>query len=444
MRRLCARPRDPSSASDSPSPTGTRLRVSVTGRDCAFRDYAQEVPPSDGSHIRLRTCHYRHPIGGQVYSDWLPSSVHPGRPTSSLLRVQFHRWNVWLVHLLKPLRRPRRPLNALPAKRKSPLTPHGGVKRAVLGATVARAPPAGSPSPPPPESSEATLLSVLAAVQSFSDTLNVFRVDQDRCDKDADHRLSTRLNDLRKNIADHMDRLSADLCSVSSRVKGVETRVDGLGAEMKDLSTKQEKLSGIFTSRLARADERQKSYSEVLRGNEAATSTLATKVVALTAKISRLEGDRRASELVVSGLPETPNEDLPGVFVKISTLLGAPLTTSHIARAARMRGSPDVNRPQLDHVILTSRASRDALISAKRRKRQFLASEVDESLGPRPIHINEYLPRNTWALLRLVRVVARERSYQHVWVRSGRIFVRKESGTTTISITSPEDLNKLS
>ncbi|KAK2579150.1 hypothetical protein KPH14_000911 [Odynerus spinipes] len=312
--------------------------------------------------------------------------------------------------------------------------------RATSPTLLAPSPPLTATTPSDAETTEASQLSVLAAVQACSDSVSAFRDDQLRHNRDSDIRLAN----LRKDIVGRMDRLAADLKAVSTRVTGVEARVDSLGTDLKDLSRKQGELSTSMTARLDKNEECHRSYAEALRSTEAATSKLASKVAALTDKVTRLEGDRRASQLVLSGLPEKPGEDLRTIVTKASSVLGVDLPSTHLVRVTRMRGVPNVDRPRLVHILLASSISRDAIISAKRKKGQLLASEVDATLGTRQIFVNEYLSRDTWALLRQARVVARKRGYQHVWIRSGRVYVRRESGSSITSISSTEDLNNLS
>ncbi|KAK2578995.1 hypothetical protein KPH14_000863, partial [Odynerus spinipes] len=185
----------------------------------------------------------------------------------------------------------------------------------------------GSPTPLAPSSSpmvtapsdgaatEVTLLSVLAAVQACSDSISAFRDDQLRWNRDSDARLTS----LRKDIVGRMDKLATDLKTVSSRVTGVEARVNTLSTDLKDLSRKQGELSTSVNTRLDKVEESHRSYAQALRGTEAATSNLATKVAALTEKVTRLEGDRRSSQLILSGLPEKPGQDLRATVIRTSS-----------------------------------------------------------------------------------------------------------------------------
>ena len=65
------------------------------------------------------------------------------------------------------------------------------------------------------------------------------------------------------------------------------------------------------------------------------------------------------------------------------------------------------------------------------------------NLAENKVFLNEFLPKEELALLRLVRARAKARNYERVWVRNEQIFVRKSSHSDIISITSESDLNKL-
>ena len=59
------------------------------------------------------------------------------------------------------------------------------------------------------------------------------------------------------------------------------------------------------------------------------------------------------------------------------------------------------------------------------------------------IFLNEFLTKAVLKLLRLVRARAKARNYERVWVRNEQIFVRKNTDSEVISISSESDLNKL-
>ena len=59
------------------------------------------------------------------------------------------------------------------------------------------------------------------------------------------------------------------------------------------------------------------------------------------------------------------------------------------------------------------------------------------------VFLSEFLAKEVFKLLRLVRARAKAHNYERVWVRNEHIFVRKSSDSDIISITSESDLNKL-
>ena len=64
-------------------------------------------------------------------------------------------------------------------------------------------------------------------------------------------------------------------------------------------------------------------------------------------------------------------------------------------------------------------------------------------LAETKIFLNEFLDKKVLNLLRLVRARAKTRNYERVWVRNEQIFVRKNTDSEVISISSESDLNKL-
>ncbi|CAH2090658.1 unnamed protein product [Euphydryas editha] len=60
-----------------------------------------------------------------------------------------------------------------------------------------------------------------------------------------------------------------------------------------------------------------------------------------------------------------------------------------------------------------------------------------------PVFIQEHLSPQNKALHAAVRIRAKEKGYKYVWVRSGKIFVRKSEDSGYLFIRNMVDLNKL-
>lgn len=153
-----------------------------------------------------------------------------------------------------------------------------------------------------------------------------------------------------------------------------------------------------------------------------------------------------------SGLPDSPRE----LVTKILDTLGVPYFASPIASVRpflkKLPAAADADSiTHLDDspthlsllVTVSSSAIRDAIIEAKRQKRDLLASEVFGTPGASKILINDYLPHDTFILLHNIRNKAKTRGVERIWTRNSTIYARKSAGHPKYEINCVEDLDKV-
>ncbi|KAG8264258.1 hypothetical protein J6590_014545 [Homalodisca vitripennis] len=60
-----------------------------------------------------------------------------------------------------------------------------------------------------------------------------------------------------------------------------------------------------------------------------------------------------------------------------------------------------------------------------------------------PVYINESLTQDKRKLLNAARIAQREKQYTFIWVKNGRIFLRKNQGDRVVVVDSLDDVEKL-
>ena len=58
-------------------------------------------------------------------------------------------------------------------------------------------------------------------------------------------------------------------------------------------------------------------------------------------------------------------------------------------------------------------------------------------------HVNEHLSRGNKLLFRDARRAAREKQYKYVWVRGGKIFLRKDDRARVIHVSDADKISRL-
>lgn len=100
------------------------------------------------------------------------------------------------------------------------------------------------------------------------------------------------------------------------------------------------------------------------------------------------------------------------------------------------------NREPKDIIVqFNNRTSRNLLLDKK--KERVYSNEVSKGRKDNVIYINEQMTPQTKQIFWETKNMCKERNYNYVWFREGKIFVRKAQGTKAIRIKSKEDIKKI-
>ncbi|CAG9094144.1 unnamed protein product, partial [Plutella xylostella] len=138
------------------------------------------------------------------------------------------------------------------------------------------------------------------------------------------------------------------------------------------------------------------------------------------------------------------------VFKNICETLKVPIVETEIRACRRVsKVNSNSDRPRNILVTLSSPRQRDLVISAALRYNKAHPNEKLNSVNAgiigqsSRIYVNEHLSSDSKKLHASARAFAKEKSYKYVWVRFGRIFVRKADDCDAIQIRNLECIKKL-
>ncbi|KAI5634207.1 hypothetical protein NE865_03835 [Phthorimaea operculella] len=211
--------------------------------------------------------------------------------------------------------------------------------------------------------------------------------------------LSSEIKDL-KNSLDHTD---ADLRDTKSKVSALETQVS-------DQDNKILELSNTIT-RLSLENNKQQQWA-------------------------------RQMNVEVVGLPETKNENLYSVIMRLAEIIGAPIQREDITTITRVQ-SASKNHPRNIIIKLNSRLVKDKLISAARKYKELTSYALGFTGESKKIYVNEHLTPDNKQLLNKCRQKAKDIGYEYVWVKNCRIYMRRQDTAPLTVINSEMDLLKL-
>jgi regulator of replication initiation timing len=227
------------------------------------------------------------------------------------------------------------------------------------------------------------------------------------------------VTELRKDIKAIEASLGKSLDSCFEEVK-----------ETKDLISKQ---SAEVSKLLAQVD---KLNSENI--------ALRNRVVILENRLDECEQYSRRETIEIHGVPMEPNEQVLEVVKQVGKSLDIAIEDNMISACHRLRGRDNNGKPPGIIVKMVRRFDAERIIERRRVKRNLSTHDIGLTSRPAvPIYINESLSPGRRRLLNAAREKKREKSYTYLWIRGGKILMRKADGEPVRAITCSADLDKL-
>lgn len=193
-----------------------------------------------------------------------------------------------------------------------------------------------------------------------------------------------------------------------------------------------------------------KIMNDKIKSLETENIKITKDLLIVSGRLRNLEKCSRSCNVEIQSVPEGKQENLLNVMKKLCYEIGANLVEKDICSVRRVaKMNPSAKRPRNILVTLASERQRDDIITAFKRYNKlhspdFLNSmHLDITGEKHKIYVVEHLPPETKELYAVTRRTAKERSYKYVWVKYGRIYVRKDDDCTPIHISDKNCLVQL-
>lgn len=232
-----------------------------------------------------------------------------------------------------------------------------------------------------------------------------------------------------ESIQEHVESI-ASLHVKLDELLTLKPEIETVKAAVTDLSEKYESLLTESKSRDTVICEQMKTLEDRI----ASQDVLIDK---LHLELNDSEQYNRAVNLEVHGLPVTPHEDLLkemndwAVKLEISSFKVDQVIDVH---RLPVRG----NKPAPIVVKFANVIFRDAWLSVRSKLRKICEGE-----GMPQIFLCENLTKQNRDLFWAARANAKEKGYKFVWVKSGRIYLRKKEGDPAVRVMRFSDLVQL-
>jgi len=207
-----------------------------------------------------------------------------------------------------------------------------------------------------------------------------------------------------------------------------------------EVSRLNEKLSLVIDqNKTLRAEN--KSLSEQY-------TKLATKLRETELELDNQQQYMRRNNIIVTGVPESTDEDLTDIFTTIATNLGCHnFRPSELDVIHRLPQAKATNRPRPIVVRLVRRSKKQGILklarerwNKERKKKSRLVASHLGLHGTNPVYFAEHLTRKRAALFRKAKEFKSRYSFKFLWTRDGQILLQKDEQSSTIFVNSEANL----
>lgn len=244
--------------------------------------------------------------------------------------------------------------------------------------------------------------------------------------------------------------------TITKAVPSTNTEISKLVAELRQLrqeitEMKQQNLEikNHMTSISDNLSHTLNEHTKTLQVAQLEIVDLKLTIGHLQQQIAAREQDSLRNDVEISGITEQANENLYHIVMTASQKIGVELSENDIEDVARV--GPKIHRalnPELNNrvqrpivVKLLRKRKHDELINAAKSRRNLTSENVVYG-QPTKIYFNERLTKENRRLFRESRLSAKQHAFRYCWIRNGGIYVRKDTGTPAIRISSTHDLDQ--
>ena len=242
----------------------------------------------------------------------------------------------------------------------------------------------------------------------------------------------------------------ASLEAILSELRDVKRQLLGLPKLIDDIQDIKGELSQLkvtceFTSAKledygSRLSDLELKVAELEKLQES-VNCLQTDMAKIKFEFAAQDQRSRLNNVEIKGVPLKKGENLFSIFDSISHKINynCPKTQfNYISRVPIFNSSE-----KLIIVSFLNRYVKEDFLAAARANKDLSACDIGYQGSSNRIYLNDHLSVEHKKLLSRVKAVAKEKSYEYVWVKHGKIHMLKNQSSKLIIIRKDADLNKI-
>lgn len=243
----------------------------------------------------------------------------------------------------------------------------------------------------------------------------------------------------------------ASLADVLAEIRVVKRQLialPGLVEDVRTIKDEMQDLKSSFEFMGTRLDNFSVKLTEVenkvsmLEDVQEIIGNLEKDVLSLKAQLSVSDQRSRLNNVEIKGVPLKKDENLFSIIDAISKKINYTVPKAQINYLYRvpLHGSKD----KALVVSFTNRYTKEEFMAAARASKGLAAPDIGFRDSVRRIYINDHLNAEYKTLLNKAKLLAKEKGYNYIWVKFGKIHVRKNDTSPVFTVSQESDLNKIS
>lgn len=250
-------------------------------------------------------------------------------------------------------------------------------------------------------------------------------------------------------VVSHVDKstVSSDI-SLSDIFKEMISFRNEVKETNKQFKNSLEQYSDWMEENTRKIDDAANKITSVLNSIETLfqeNANLKKTVNNLTNKLQALEQQEFDNDVEIHGVPYEKEENILNLLGKMSEVISFNFKEEMIGNCFRYKfNNMDPAKPTGIVVRFLRKLDKIKFIDCRRKKRNLNSRDLGFQGGDgRVVYVNDRLTRERRNLLMAARDVKKAKNYTFLWVRNGRIFLRKNEGDRYVIVNDVSDLDKL-
>lgn len=216
-------------------------------------------------------------------------------------------------------------------------------------------------------------------------------------------------------------------------------KIEGFETILRDVKDSQHFISNQYDTMLSEIKELKKqnqNLKDEIVGLKRKVSDRDAEIDELKIQINEMDQYNRRYNMEICGVQNAGKEDTMKILEKISEEIEVPFN-DQLIQAAHPLKQYNPNYPPTIMVQFTRKDVRDQWIAQGRKTYR------NAPAGKTKVYFNENLTVANRKLHRDARIKAKDKNFKFVWVKNGKVFVKKNEEASVIHIKSTKDLDKM-